>query len=58
MIKTDGKGRVGILADGRKYVVEGSKKAKKADLDFELVLDKDLARAAVMSRLARCRARS
>ena len=35
--------KTGILADGRKHVVEGSKKAKKADLDFELSLDKDLA---------------
>jgi len=34
---------MGILEDGKTYVVEGSDEAKKADLDFDLVLDKDLA---------------
>ena len=33
----------GILADGKTYVVEGSEEAAKADLDFDLVIDKDLA---------------
>eukprot|EP01048_Picozoa_sp_COSAG05_P007095 COSAG05_NODE_489_length_9314_cov_115.648655_6_plen_559_part_01 len=33
----------GILADGKTYVVEGSEEAGKADLDFDLVMDKDLA---------------
>ena len=32
----------GILADGKTYVVEGSPEAAAADLDFDLVMDKDL----------------
>ena len=38
-----GAGGTGILADGKTYVVEGSEEAAKADLDFDLVMDKDLA---------------
>jgi protein-arginine kinase/nucleoside diphosphate kinase len=33
----------GILADGNTYVVEESEEAATADLDFDLVMDKDLA---------------
>jgi protein-arginine kinase len=33
----------GILADGNTYVIEGTEEAAAADLDFDLVMDKDLA---------------